>query len=120
VRPDTQSARLPSLSRAQLLCESFELYRALLGTPALGFEHAVFLLHALLQAEEIMTAPCPDCQALVVVDRWALHAARCGPCAAASVTKTAILPSEDEATDLPVPACLCKTPRDGDFHERHL
>jgi len=77
-------APAPSLQRAQLLCEAYDLYRTLLGTPALGFEHAVFLLQALLQAEEIMAASCPDCRALVVMDRWALYPARCAPCAAGS------------------------------------
>jgi hypothetical protein len=79
----------------------------------------VFLLQALLQAEEITTAPCPDCQAVVVVDRWALQAARCGPCAAASAARTGMLPSHGEAADLPVPACLCKTPRDDELPKRH-
>lgn len=108
----------PSLLRAQLLCEAYELYRALLGKPALGFEHAVFLLQALLQAEEITAAPCPDCQALVVMDRWALYPARCAPCAAGTL-KLPALRAEEEAADLPVPPQLCKTARNGDLHARH-
>lgn len=108
----------PSLQRAQLLCEAYELYRTLLGSPALGFEHAVFLLQALLQSEEIMAAPCPDCRALVVMDRWALCPARCAPCAdgAASPMRAS---ADSDAADLPLPPGLCKTPSDGNFHQRH-
>lgn len=120
VRIPSRAAGLPSLPQAQLLCEAYELYRTLLGAPALGFEHAVFLLQALLQAEEITTDHCPECQALVVADRWALQPQRCYPCAAAAVAKPDQFISEGDAADLPVPACLCKTPRDGDFHEQHV
>jgi hypothetical protein len=112
-QPGAAAAVRPSLQRAQLLCEAYELYRALLGRPALGFEHAVFLLQALLQAEEIMAAPCPDCQALVVMDRWALHPVRCAPCTTWNAAGT------DEIPDLPVPPELCKTAGNGDFHPRH-
>ena len=76
-----RAAGLPSPPQAQLLCEAYELYRTLLGAPALGFEHAVFLLQALRDADEITTDHCPECQALVVADRWALFAPRCFPCA---------------------------------------
>ncbi|HTT05810.1 MAG TPA: hypothetical protein VMF64_11015 [Steroidobacteraceae bacterium] len=110
-------AARPSLLRAQLLCEAYELYRTLLGNPALGFEHAVFLLQALLQAEEITAAPCPDCQALVVMDRWALYPARCAPCAAGNVQPPGL--RAEAPADLPVPPQLCKTARNGDLHARH-
>ena len=114
----TSGGAAHSLLRAQLLCEAYELYRALLGSPALGFEHAVFLLQALLQAQELTLSPCPDCQALVVTDRWALNLARCAPCAAVVVPRPAALPV-DGAADLPVLPALCKTARDGDLHARH-
>ncbi len=74
--------RGPSLQQAQLLCDAYEMYRSLLITPALGFEHAVFLLEALSEQAELTCAPCPDCHALMVMDRWGLHAPRCAPCAA--------------------------------------
>jgi hypothetical protein len=120
VRSASHSAGLPSLPQAQLLCEAYELYRTLIGTPALSFEHAVFLLQALLQAEEITTAHCPECQALVVMDRWALNPQRCGPCAATDIAAPDKFLADGVSADLPLPACLCKTPRDGDFHEQHV
>ncbi|HEX4050852.1 MAG TPA: hypothetical protein VHY19_08260 [Steroidobacteraceae bacterium] len=113
----TVAAR-PSLLRAQLLCEAYELYRTLLGSPALGFEHAVFLLQALLLADELTVAPCPDCEALVVMDRWALYPVRCAPCAAASLSRPAALGRASAAADLPVAPALCKTARDDQSHAR--
>ncbi len=58
------------------------------------------------------------------MDRWALYPARRAPCAAAA--GSAATPEEayrggaDKAVHdlLPRPG-LCKTARDGDFHERH-
>jgi hypothetical protein len=115
-----QLAERPSLQRAQLLCEAYELYRALLGAPALGFEHAVFLLQALLQAEELTVAACPDCEALVVMDRWALFPARCAPCAMASASRLPAPRLDAAPSDLPLPPALCKTDRNGHFHTRHV
>jgi hypothetical protein len=109
----------PSLQRAQLLCEAYELYRTLLGSPTLGFEHAVFLLQALLQAEELTLAPCPDCQALVLMDRWVLYPARCAPCAAVSMPKPSARGIDVAADDLPVPPALCKTGGNGSLQARH-
>ncbi|HWG76388.1 MAG TPA: hypothetical protein VN660_06295 [Steroidobacteraceae bacterium] len=114
-----QRAERPSLQRAQLLCEAYELYRALLGAPALGFEHAVFLLQALLQAQELTVAACPDCEALVVMDRWALFPARCAPCAMAAAAKYPAARLNAALDDLPVAPALCKTGRNGDLHARH-
>jgi len=118
--PASPASLRPSLQRAQLLCEAYELYCALLVSPALGFEHAVFLLQALLQAEEITTAPCPDCQALVVMDRWALFAARCATCAADGPAGAVTAQRDCAAADLPIPPALCKTPMDAHGHARHV
>ncbi|HEY7928725.1 MAG TPA: hypothetical protein VID71_01855 [Steroidobacteraceae bacterium] len=99
-------AARPSLQRANLLCEAYELYRALLGNPALSFEHAVFLLRALLQAEELAVAPCPDCQALMVMDRWALYPPRCAPCALAGSAKPEPLHADRSVRNLSLsPPC---------------
>ncbi|MGH8207013.1 MAG: hypothetical protein ACRETK_09560 [Steroidobacteraceae bacterium] len=73
---------LPSLTRGELLCKAYEVYRALVGEPLLGFEHAVFLLTALAQADELICGACRDCRAIVVVDRWSLRPPRCTVCTA--------------------------------------
>jgi len=73
---------LPSLIRGELLCQAYEVYRALTPEPMLGFEHAVFLLATLAQAKELVYGACRDCRATVVVDRWSLRPARCTVCAA--------------------------------------
>jgi hypothetical protein len=70
----------PSLRRAELLCQAYELYRALVGEPGLSFEHALFLQSALARSEELACGACRDCQAVLVIDRWSLRAARCALC----------------------------------------
>lgn len=71
---------LPSLRRAELLCQAYETYRALAGEALLSFEHAVFLLSTLAQGADLTYANCRDCRALVVIDRWALPPALCELC----------------------------------------
>jgi len=82
--PDKPASALPipSLTRAQLLCQAYEVYRGLLGTPLLGFEHAVCLLTALSRGDELVWGPCPQCQALLVLDRWSLQSPLCAACSA--------------------------------------
>jgi hypothetical protein len=63
------------------LCEAFETYRALVGEPQISFEHAVFLLSALLSGEELRVAHCRDCSGLLVTDRIALRTPVCHECA---------------------------------------
>lgn len=74
------SLALPSLRRAELLCQAYETYRALVGDALLTFEHAVFLLNTLSQGAELACGHCRDCRALVVIDRWALPPALCAQC----------------------------------------
>jgi hypothetical protein len=71
----------PSLRRAELLCQAYEVYRSHLPDSALSFEHAVFLLAALTRSDELTCGACRDCTAIVVIDRWALRSARCTLCA---------------------------------------
>jgi hypothetical protein len=80
-RAATAQGSPPSLRRAELLCQAYEIYRSQLPDAALSFEHAVFLLTALARAEELICSGCRDCSAIVVIDRWALRGARCTPCA---------------------------------------
>lgn len=72
---------IASLGRGELLCQAYETYRSLVVTPLISFEHAVFLLGALWLGEELVLSACRDCNAVVVSDRWAMRAPRCGVCA---------------------------------------
>lgn len=72
---------LPSLARAELLCQAYESYRALVPAALLTFEHAVLLLAVLACGDELVVTACPECRALLVSDRCALRAPRCAPCA---------------------------------------
>jgi hypothetical protein len=74
---------LPGLQRGELLCQSYDAFRALLPEAGLSFEHAVYLLTALARGDELRLAGCRDCGAVVVTDRCALHAPRCAVCVGA-------------------------------------
>jgi hypothetical protein len=74
---------LAGLQRGELLCQSYDAFRSMLPEAALSFEHAVCLLTALARGDELRLAGCRDCGALVVGERWALHAPRCAVCAMA-------------------------------------
>ncbi len=81
VRPATVAAgAVPSLRRADLLCQAYEVYRSLVREPSLSFEHALFLQSALTRADELACGACRDCNAVLVIDRWALKVARCTLC----------------------------------------
>jgi hypothetical protein len=71
---------LAGLNRGELLCQAYESYRSLVGTPLITFEHAVFLLGALWRGEELVIGGCRDCGAVLVTDRWAMRAPRCIVC----------------------------------------
>ena len=75
------SRSLAGPARGGLLCQAYESYRSLVGTPLITFEHAVFLLAALWRGDELALGACRDCGAVVVIDRWAMRAPRCIVCA---------------------------------------
>jgi Flagellar transcriptional activator (FlhC) len=72
---------LPGVARGELLCQAFEAYRALVMSPQISFEHAVFLVTALACGDELELAGCDDCGSLYVADRLALRGTRCPHCA---------------------------------------
>jgi hypothetical protein len=72
---------LATLSRGELLCQAFEIYRDLVADPHISFEHLVFLVSALAEGEELTLASCEACGALTVVDRVAVRARHCPHCA---------------------------------------
>jgi Flagellar transcriptional activator (FlhC) len=76
------AAELASVARGSVLCEAFETYQALVATPSITFEHAVHLVQALTQGDELRLHPCGICTALLVADRVALRAPTCVDCAA--------------------------------------
>jgi hypothetical protein len=72
---------LPGVARGELLCQAFEAYRALVLSPQISFEHAVFLVTALARGDELLLARCDDCGSLFVADRLSLRGMRCPHCA---------------------------------------
>jgi hypothetical protein len=77
-----ENAAMPTVARGALLCEAFEAYTALIGEPQISFEHAVFLLSALVAGDELRMAHCRDCTGVLVTDRLALRVPVCNECAA--------------------------------------
>ncbi len=75
-------AEFASVARGSVLCEAFETYRALVASPAITFEHAVHLVHALVKGDELRLHACNSCSALLVADRVTLRAPTCTDCAA--------------------------------------
>src|SRR5688500_7493883 len=74
------SQTAPNVARGALLCEAFEAYLALMGESQISFEHAVFLLGALLAGDELRVAHCRDCTSVLVTDRLALRIPVCNEC----------------------------------------
>jgi len=72
----------PTVARGALLCEAFEAYTALMGESQISFEHAVYLLGALLAGDELRVAHCRDCSGVLVTDRLALRVPVCNECSA--------------------------------------
>lgn len=72
----------PGVGRAASLCRAYDGYRAVVSTPAIGFEHAVLLVKALTRGSELRLGNCHDCGALLVVDSLGLRPARCTLCVA--------------------------------------
>jgi hypothetical protein len=77
---DRTSPTAPNVARGALLCEAFEAYLALMGESQISFEHAVFLLGALLAGDELRVAHCRDCSSVLVTDRLALRIPVCNEC----------------------------------------
>ena len=51
-----------------------------MGESQISFEHAVFLLDALLAGDELRVAHCRDCTGVLVTDRLALRTPVCNEC----------------------------------------
>jgi len=71
---------LPSIQRGEALCEAYETYQRLIPTTRISFEHAVFLVIALADGEELSTSACVECTGLTVVDTLAPGLRRCLVC----------------------------------------
>src|ERR1700716_1582518 len=72
---------LPSVARGELLCHAFEVYRAMIPSSQISFEHTLFLARALSRGEQLSLARCADCGSLVVAERFPIRDKRCHHCA---------------------------------------
>ena len=73
---------IPGVARGERLCQAFEAYRALVPSSQITFEHAVLLVNALAQGDELKLCGCVDCGGLAVVDSLEdVATVRCSHCA---------------------------------------
>lgn len=72
--------KLPGPNRGDLLCQAYDFYCHLVGTPGISFEHAVLLVVKLANADELALRSCTDCGAVVVSDPLTLRHPRCACC----------------------------------------
>ncbi len=69
-----------SLEWGELFCQAYESYLALHLTPRVSFEHAWFLLLALLRQDELRLLACRACGGLCLVETFAATGTPCGRC----------------------------------------
>jgi len=76
----TNSARRDSVQLGEQLCNAYEVYVELLSDQPLSFEHAWFLLHALIDGSDLYLRPCNHCGGMSVQDRYSLRLRICAWC----------------------------------------
>jgi len=101
---DTAMHRLEAGTR---FCDAYESYLLLALQPALSFEHACLLLHALLVGEEICLWTCPRCSGPFLRDALAVDHKACPLC---RLKRTSAMPSVDRHVLLPGLLDLPTTP----------
>jgi hypothetical protein len=58
------------VNRGELLCYAYEVYRSIVQSPLIQFEHAVLLATALADRQQISLQVCPDCDARILVGHF--------------------------------------------------
>jgi hypothetical protein len=79
-RPRRERLRAAAVTRAASMCQAYEVYRTVVGSPAIGFEHAVLLVTLLAHGQELRVGSCADCGTLLVQDAFTLGRPRCLLC----------------------------------------
>jgi hypothetical protein len=69
-----------SLEWGEFFCQAYESHLALHATPRVTFEHAWFLLLALLRQDELTLRACSACGRLCLVDAYAPAGSTCSRC----------------------------------------
>jgi hypothetical protein len=72
----------PGLAQGMLLSEIYDYYAVVAQTPAVSFEHAVFLSECLREGGEIVVRRCGRCHGHMVVERLPVRDRCCDHCAA--------------------------------------
>lgn len=78
--PGSQGAHAPGVERGEQFCEAYETYLALHRPARVSFEHACFLLIALVRREELELARCEPCGRLYLRDVLGTERSTCNLC----------------------------------------
>ena len=76
-----RAAPFPDLQRGELLCRAYQIYRSMIPSAQITFEHAVFLARLLWNGNQVRLGACTSCGGLVIVDPLSFHDSRCTQCA---------------------------------------
>lgn len=77
---DERSGARATLTRGTLMCKAFDMYRTLIPSSAIPFEHAVFLATTLSAGEKLKLGACGECGCLIILDPTVSHSMRCHHC----------------------------------------
>jgi hypothetical protein len=71
---------MPNLHRAGLMCQAFDTYIAMVRSPHISFEHAIFLATTLNRGGHLRLGTCLDCGGLLINDPISGRGGRCSQC----------------------------------------
>jgi len=71
---------LPSLLRGERLCQTYEMFRALVPESPMTLEHAVLLIMTVAQGHEFQVGHCAGCGGVILAFRHTLARWRCTHC----------------------------------------
>jgi hypothetical protein len=71
---------LPNLLRGERLCQTYEMYRALVPESPMTLEHAVLLITTVAQGHEFQVGHCAECGGVILAYRHTLARWRCTHC----------------------------------------
>jgi hypothetical protein len=94
-----------ALARGEAVCAAYEIYSTIVQTHEIQFEHAILLATELAEGKEICLQGCPNCEAQMLVDLFAVAPDVCPHCRLG-----AHLPAISCHTTQSPPECLPSSP----------
>jgi hypothetical protein len=89
---------LPGVALGELLCDTFEVYRAVVPDARLAMEHFILLVLAIAQGDEIELDHCAHCTGVIIVEAGSRERRICFACRESKQAGVR-LPPEDESAE---------------------